>query len=122
MKELIYGLVAASALAASYHFGGQHGELVGRAASLETIKTLNEEKAALAASNSTLLLGIAAQNQAVAVAEAQAEGAKAVQLEAQKRADQQKSASDKRIKTLEKALAEAETADDALNSYWEIRK
>lgn len=122
MRNLIIGVVAIGALVAAFAAGDHVGNLQGRVDAAEEIKALTGQVQTLTASNAQLLLGVAAQNQAVAVAEAQAEGAKLVQAEAQKRADEAGKLSENRLKRLDKALESAKTADDVLNRYWEIRQ
>lgn len=120
----VWGWIAVAALLLG--LAGAAGERVGRwHGQAEGAEKAREDAAlilSLTTSNATLLLGIAAQNQAVAVAEAQAEGAKQVQAEAQKRADDAAQLSQSRLNKLDKALQGATSAGEVLNRYWEIRQ
>lgn len=78
----------------------------------QEISTLNQEVADLKAA-------VAKQNAAADLLEAQAEGAKAVQAEAQKRADNLALLSNKRLDRIAAMIPDAKSCDDVLLKYWE---
>lgn len=122
MRTWIAVALIVLALATAAKGGHMLGYLEGRAESFQELKERGDTIQGLTASNAQLLLGIAAQNQAVAVAEAQTEGAKQVQLEAQKRAEVAAQLSESRMSKIDKALKDASTAGEVLARYWEIRQ
>lgn len=74
----------------------------------------------LAGEKHALELAIAEQNKGVAVAEAQTQAAEAAQAQAQKHADDLASFSKSRMDKLEQFMAE--TSEQVLKAYWELRK
>lgn len=94
-------------------------------ASAEYAKTAKADAAtilSLSGQNSQLLLGIAANNKAVAVAEAKTESAEAARVQAQKHADDMASLSESRLAKIDKALKDAKTVGEVLSRYWELRQ
>ncbi|WP_313453278.1 hypothetical protein [Stutzerimonas nitrititolerans] len=122
MRTWIVVAVAVALAAAIFQGGRFVGDLEGSSRSAQALQAQGDKIQELSASNAQLLLGIAAQNQSIAVAEAQAEGAKQVQAEAQKRADAAGELSRTRMAKIEKALQDASTAGEVLARYWEIRQ
>ena len=105
---------------------GGAGTQLGRMATVATysqeiktkdakILTLTTEKAALAAE-------IAANNSAIAVAEAKSLAAMKAQSMAEQHARDLALLSEERMKKLDKALVNAVTVSEVLDRYWELRK
>jgi len=122
MRTWIVVGVAVALAAATFQGGRFVGDLEGSSRSAKALQVQGDKIQELSASNAQLLLGMAAQNQSIAVAEAQAEGAKQVQAEAQKRADAAGELSKTRMAKIEKALQDASRAGEVLARYWEIRQ
>lgn len=122
MKAWLLAGLAAAVLAVVFLAGMEVGKLEGTVASVKELKDRGDTIQALAASNSQLLLGIAAQNQAVAVAEAKADSAKETTRVAQAYAADMAKLSESRMSKIEKALKDAKTVGEVLSRYWELRQ
>lgn len=122
MKAWLLGGLAAAVLAVVFLAGMKIGNLEGRVESVQELKDRGDQIQALTASNGQLLLGIAAQNKAVAVAEAQAESAKETTRVAQAYAADMAKLSESRMNKIEKALKDAKTVGEVLSRYWELRQ
>ncbi|BCP56334.1 hypothetical protein K32_49510 [Kaistia sp. 32K] len=99
------------ALAATWKAEADHGKVLEQRA--ETIQKLKDEKA-------ELLLAIADQNKAVAVAEAQTLAANEAKAKAQQHAADLAGFSKSRMDKLERFMAD--TAEQVLKAYWELRQ
>ena len=126
-----WGIVAVLlAIIAASVFGGQElgywRASAGYATKVEEFnkqaKQQTDQILGLSGQNATLLLGIAANNKAVAVAEAKTESAEAARVQAQKHADDMAALSDSRLAKIDKALKDAKTVGEVLSRYWEIRQ
>lgn len=117
------GIGATIAVIALSVFAGQKiGHWQASAEYEVTAKADAEQILTLSGQNAQLLLGIAANNQAVAVAEAKTESAQAAVAQAQKYADGQAVLSASRMNNIEKALKDAKTVGEVLSRYWELRE
>lgn len=111
-------VVAALVAAAGERVGRWHGKAeAAQKASDDAAQILS-----LTASNATLRLSIADQNKAVAVAEAQAESARATTKVAEAYAADMAKLSESRMTKIEKALKDAKTVGEVLSRYWELRQ
>lgn len=122
MKAWIFAGLAAVALVVVFMAGHKVGTLEGTVASVKELKERGDTIQELSASNAQLLLGIAAQNKAVAVAEAKAESAKETTKVAQAYAAEMSKLSESRMNKIEKALKDAKTVGEVLSRYWELRQ
>lgn len=122
---LSYRLAAgAVALAIAAVLGATGGATVAtwraQAAHAGQVQDLAEQIDQLKGAKHALELAIAEQNKGVAVAEAQTRAADAAQVQAQQHAADLATYSKSRLDKLERFMAE--TAEQVLKAYWELRQ
>ncbi|QNJ57346.1 membrane protein [Pseudomonas phage Dolphis] len=115
---------AAAALAIAAGLGAAGGAVVATwradAKHAGQVQELTSQIDQLKGEKHALELGIAEQNKGVAVAEAQTRAAEQAQAQAQQHAADLAAFSESRMKKLEGFMAD--TADQVLKAYWELRK
>lgn len=125
-KQIVWALVALLAAALIGHkIGHWRAVAEGAEAAQEAAADALIAAGKIQAQTETigeLRLQIADQNKSIAVAQAQADGARQVQEEAKLRADEAAKLSQSRLAKIDKALEGAKTAGDVLARYWEIRQ